>query len=378
VGFFSVLSAEDGNDDLTVKKVDVNIWILPGLFGRQVILCDVGLKVQLTQPAVPDENGNRKLRLRVGVPFRLRDEVRDLSHLFYDNKRTANLVFGNSSDEPKRALGSSYYRYDDGEGQVNFVEVDTGKSRVDACGVGKDAYTLYSVVSAQSVKPGDAYYLRLRFPVDERFGNTWSWQRIGRRKSFAIADLRVNEFRDHPVLEPKRALQRIALPIERANVFVVVSSRVKEQRKSPEPRYVRPLERFVWEPYLERRLSRKSRESFLIYYWRKGNVNGDSPLRAFLEVEKRRPTATMFALLSGAIAIFGFILVSPELNFEKSLLSNIVRDTAAGAVALFTLLGVSALFGLARLVATFLSRWPKMAAQFDRIEGRIFRTSRGS
>ncbi|MFW2513876.1 hypothetical protein ACNI3K_08880 [Demequina sp. SO4-13] len=367
MGFFSVLAAGSDSPKFDVLKFDANLWILPGFPGRRVVFCDIGLKVAITSSVQSRE----KLGLRLGVPFRIEDSVTDLAHRFYGDARTANLVFGNSADAPRKT-SSSVYEYDDGDGRVSLLEIDMKTSEVFAVGENSQAYTVYSVVSEQPVEEGEEYYLRVRFRVADT-GRAWSWQRIGQRRSFAIADLRVHEFRDLPVLRPEVNFERLAIPLAQVNFFVVVSSRLKEQRKSPEPRYVRPLERHVWENYLGRRLSRRRGESFLIYYWRKEPVNESSPFRAFLEVERRRPTAARFALIAAGVSIVGFVLVSPTVSLEASLLVTL-SDHIVATVATFV--GAGLVYGALRLAVSLVPHLPAMRRWIARFEDRHFRVSK--
>lgn len=371
MGFFAVMSAGAGAAELIVKKLDVNVWLLPGLPGRRVIYCDVGLKLQVGDvPSSP----NDRLKVHLGIPFQLAEDIEDLSRLFHDDKRTANLVFGNNDEAPRKS--GRFYTYFDGEDEVALLEPDSQQSKIIARGIKRDgrksAYSVLEVSSEQAVEANKIYYLRLRLVATDS-GKTWSWQSVGWRRSFAIADLRVNEFRDQPSLDHPVSFELKSLDIERVNFFVVITSRLKEQRASKPPRYVRPLERRVWEPYLGRRLSKRNGETFLIYYWRQELVTPESPFRSFLEVERRRPTATPFALIAGAVSVVGFILVSPVSSFDQSVLAAVVGSGAALASTALALVSVGVLLALGRFVAMAIPHWKRVGQFLSWLETRRFR-----
>ena len=372
MGFFTVI-AEGASHSTTVHKLDVNLWLLPGLFGRMVTYCDIGIKFRVDAETRPDDLG-----LTIGIPFNTDGKApTDLTDVL-GTARTANLVFGNGAPAPAHFGGVTTYDdedppHDPQGGQapnppLTFLPFDEVRSMLKTYEDGDWSYSTYRVVPRSSLKAGKVYYLRLRFKVGN-LGQVWRWQRTALRRSFAIADLRVNEFRDVPEISPKPYWEG-ALPLERVNFFLVVTAKLKEQRRSPEPKYVRPLETLSWERYLMRRITRRQGDPFLIYYWRKDNVSDVSPLRAFLEVERRRPTAAVYAWISAGIVVVALILLWPSFDLADTLLGHIL---ALGWSALVGA-GLVVLFTIAIRTAQFvITNWSRMSTWLEKREAKHFK-----
>jgi hypothetical protein len=327
--------------------------------GRRVVYCDLGIKVRVEHTG-PKNGDNGTLHFQLGLPFTVQEQPEDLTSLFYGEgaKAMANMVFGNVADAPKSSANGNVY--DDGEDLITFTETDPDNSKLNPA-LKSDPYCIYQVRSKRPVVAGEICYFRLRFKVSDP-GRTWSWQKIGMRRSFAITDLRVNEFREIPPIASPPDFQRIALNIDRINCFFVASSKFKAGRISPAPRYVRVLERTSWEKYLKRKLTLSKNEVFVITYWRK---DGDSALeqdsseqktqfRAFLELERRRPTAARFALIASAISIVGFLLLTPTMNFQTTFGWSIILNVQA---LLPGILGAGFLAAAVRFLPMLLKSW---------------------
>lgn len=364
MGFFTVLATR-ADPEFSVHKLDVNLWLLPGLFGRTVTFCDIGIKLSVSTDVRPEDLG-----LVIGIPFRSdkRDPI-DLISIIETN-RTANLVFGNGAKAPVRAGGpEALSTYDDEDGAyspVTLLPFDAARSRLCVSRESDTPYTTYTVAPRASLHPGRNYYLRLRFKVVD-MGQVWLWQRAGARRAFAVADMRVNEFRDLPSLQEPPYWSG-AVPLGRVNFFLVLTAKLKEQRRSPEPRYLRPLETGSWKDYLGRKLSARGKESFLIYYWRKENVTELTPFRAFLEVEKRRPTAAIYAWISSLATIAAFLLLWPSFDVTDTLLASLVK---AGSTV-FVAGGLALLTFAIRVAHLLLTHWSRLAPWVEKLEAKHF------
>ncbi|MFK0249712.1 hypothetical protein ACIQUM_33855 [Amycolatopsis azurea] len=365
MGFFCVLREND-DVDFDVEKLDLNVWVLPGILGRRVMFCDVGLKLKILR--IDPNAVDRRPRLQLGIPFGADDNLRDLTHLFYDERNVANLVFGNKAPAPSPQEGA--YHYNDGDetepADLILTPLDLQSSKRQQEAVDKP-FSVWRLQVARSVQENSTIYLRCRFRV-RKSGRTWSWTKIGQRRSFAIADLRVNEFRDRPDLNPSPDFANDAKPIGQANVLLVTSAKLKAGRVSPQPRYVRVLEGRLWESYIGRRLGKKG-ETFVVTFWQRNNIQADDSFRTFLEVERRRPTASRFAIISSAITISGLALLSPPGQFQNSLLWTVLSSgwTIAGGIS------VGVVVAFVRLGIMLFSRWPKLVAYFRRLEDRFYR-----
>lgn len=366
MGFFTILAAR-AQPNFTVHKFDVNLWLLPGLFGRTVTYCDVGIKLSVPEPVRADD-----LKLTIGMPFRTAQQSpTDLIPIIETN-RNANLVFGNGAEAPKRNGGvNTLSTYDDEDGKfspITLLPCDGNVSELRSSGASESAYTTYTVVPRANLEVGAYYYLRVRFKIAD-LGQVWLWQRSGARRSFAIADLRANEFRDTPSLQTPPYWAG-AVPLAKVNFFLVMTAKLKEQRRSPEPRYLRPLETHSWEEYLGRRLTTRQDDSFLIYYWRKEDVTELSPFRAFLEVEKRRPTAAIYAWISTIATVGLLLLLWPSFDISQTLLAQITSAGWGALVAVGVVAILGAAFQAARLAVT---TWGKWGIWLERFESRRYR-----
>lgn len=396
MAFFCVLSEPSSLVKVRVLKLDINFWLLPGL-GRRRLYCDVGVKLSVLE--APDGMNAKPLEFKLGLPFELEEKPKfsDLSGLLYnDGGAMASLVFGNSA-EPPRHVENSGWQYDDGEHIILLTANHQESLRI--VKASKDSNSKYSIVSVRSepnVGAGQVHYMRLRFLVGDS-GRVWLWQKVGMRRAYAIGDFRVNEFRDLPVFENSAFNIARALPVDRINLFFVATSKLKAGRVSPAPRYVRVLERDSWEKYLQRKLSRKQGEVFVITYWRNDakpaaesnppTISGSEPenmsvgsttanersrnqFRSFIEVERRRPTAARFAIIAACISIVGFILLSNVHSY---------RDTVAWSALtnFWTLLVAAGSIVSAAVIVRMLPLVPKIGKYIrsgrDRLETRKYK-----
>lgn len=365
---FTVFSRSDGVS-FDVTRLDINQWILPGIFGRQVILCDVGLRLSLTG-AVTDQ---RPLKFDLGLPFTVRDEqgLHDLVPVMLEKPELCSLIFGDIKAVPN-SFGSGVSTVDDGGGDMRLERCDSASSKPDSS-VQADGrpFSLWTVAAkAVDIPSGVSVYMRFRFRL-QKAGSTWAWQRGERRRSHAISDLRVNELRDKPQFNGTGPDFSRALPIERVNGFVITQARLKAGRVSPEPKYVRILEGGLWDSYVKRRLSR-SEEPFIATYWTATKVDRDKPFRAFLEVERRRPTSARWSMVTIVLLVAAFTLLEPLESVKTSIAANALSALWAICTTIFS---ATLLIAAVRLVVRSVSggKWRIVAKFFDKWEAVRFR-----
>lgn len=363
-----IVLARSGSALFDVERLDINQWILPGAFGRQVIYCDVGLRLALREEVTRD----RTLRFDLGVPFTATDEdsIEDLVPVMLDSKELCSLVFGDINAQPTHKGGTWVIDDGTGEMQLERFDRDTSKRDADVRASGR-TFSLWTIAAEDAaIEDGTSVYFRIRFHV-KKPGMTWSWQRGERRRSHAISDLRVNELRDRPRFEHSPPDLQRALSINRVNGFVINQARLKAGRVSPEPKYVRILEGSLWDQYLMRRLSRKD-EPFVATYWTREDVDRDKPFRAFLEVERRRPTSARWAGVTVAALVVAMVL----LRSPSELADSVVTHTAVGVWTLVA--GLVAAGVIASAVRIFVraaaaGHWRRLKGLVDRWETFRFR-----
>jgi hypothetical protein len=202
------------------------------------------------------------------------------------------------------------------------------------------------------VAGGETLYVRIRFQV-RRIGRTWSWQRVGWRRSYVIADLRVNELREKPNVNPAPDFANDSKQLERVNFFLVVSSRLKVGQISPRPKYNRLLEGRLWESYLRRRLGRR-KDVFVITLWRDDNVTSEHPFRAFMELERRRPTAGRYTLMMSLLTLLGVLLLTSPGSLQQSIAAGLLGSVIVYILAIGATLPV--LFLIFRMVLPYIPK----------------------
>jgi hypothetical protein len=348
-----------------VQKLDINLWVLPGVFGRQVLLCDVGLRIKLLE----DIDANHVAELDLALPFVADSRTLvDLVPIIRDHEELFNLIFGNTGHRPFMNQGAWFFN--DGEGDMRFtpIEADECKERM----VSRDQdLSIWRITARRQACAADtSLYIRVRFRI-RRAGRAWSWQKSERRHSHAISDIRVNELRERPDLAGNAPdFRNDAQDIARVNSFIIVPARLKAGRESPLPDYVRILESHAWQPYLGRSLG-LGNEAFLITYWSLADVTSTRPFRAFIEVERRRPTAIRAAMTSTIIILAGLFLLQSTTSLKASFLSV----AAYWAWVIATGLSAGAFVIAWRLVAPLVmnGKWKKAAGLLQRYENFRYR-----
>jgi len=353
VTFFCVLR-QPGNLNFSVQKLDINLWILPGIIGRRVMFCDVGVKLIIESPSTANPE---PLQFSLGIPLATEGTLSDLVPKFYTDRELANLVFGNTATAP--VIVNHRYHYNDGDSDMMLAPVKNSDCKVQH-GDKRSPYSLWDIAVKHPVVNGETIYVRLRFRV-HRSGRVWYWQRLGIRRSYVITDIRINELRDKPRLAALPDFVNESKEIQKAHVFLIVSSRLKTARVSPAASYVRLLEDRLWEPYLERRLGRKG-DIFTITHWRKATVNAQAPLRAFVEHERRRPPAGRVALITLVAVIGAFILLLPSSQLHHSILGSLrIRLDA-----IYGILSLGGIIMVLRISDTYIPRVNRAVFKFVR------------
>ncbi len=256
-------------------------------------------------------------------------EIIDLVRVIRDDQLTANLVFGNNAPSPLPTPHG--YTYDDGADTILLSTVDR-RQCTETEAIRDGTYSLWDIQTEGPVSVGQVLYIRVRFVV-RKTARAWHWRKIGLRRSFVLADLRVNELRAKPQLPNAPDFVTQSKSFKVVNCFLVASSRLKSGRVSPQPTYVRLLEGILWERYLGRRLGRKG-DVFVITYWQKDDVSHELPFRAFMELERRRPTAGRFAVIAAGISILGYLLFSPSGQLDQSTIFALWQSGYVKLVAL--------------------------------------------
>lgn len=366
MSFFSVLKV-DGSTQFSVSKLDINLWVLPGLLSQEVLLCDIGVRLQL----VGQVDSATPLIFDLSLPFyTYPDGLTDLIPHIRDQPTLFNLIFGETGSSPQPDGDSWVYNDGDGVVLLQSLDLDDCSQRLIA---EKSVFSLWRISVGRAIVPENSVvYMRFRFRI-RKGGLTWSWQKGERRRSHAICDLRVNELRDKPQLDKSPDFANRTMPIARVNCFTVVPARHKAGRISPAPKYVRILEGEAWAPYLLRRLSR-SGEPFVITYWPKFDkqVTPGSPFRAFQEVERRRPTAGRSSLLLGLGLVAFIVLLQSKGSLEASILYSSLYTVYSAVLGLLT---ISVVLGTYRLVVPFVAggRWRALGRQMRKLESRRYR-----
>jgi hypothetical protein len=364
MSFFAVVRT--GTSALfSVQKLDVNLWVLPGVFGRQVVLCDVGLRIKLLESLDPSHVAEFDLAL----PFAADpNSLVDLVPIIRDNEELFSLIFGNTGHRPFAHEGAWFFN--DGDGDMRFTAIEAEQCRERMTSSDQDLSIWRITARRQACAADTSLYIRVRFRV-RRSGRAWAWQRSERRHSHAISDIRVNELRERPDLAGDAPdFRNDAMDIARVNSFIIVPARLKAGRVNPLPDYVRILESHAWQVYLRRSLG-LGNEAFVITYWSMANVTAIRPFRAFIEVERRRPTAIRAAMISIVVILAALFLLQSTASLNASFLSA----AAYWAWALASGLGVGVFIIAWRLVAPLVmnGKWKRGAYLLQRYENFRYR-----
>lgn len=364
MSFFAVVRT-GASAQFTVQKLDINLWVLPGVFGRQVLLCDIGLRIKLVENIDP----NHVAEFDLAMPFAGDpSSMIDLVPIIRDHEELFNLIFGNTGHRPFIHDGAWFFN--DGEGDMRFTAIEAEQCRERMTSSDQDLSIWRITARRQACAAGTSLYIRVRFRV-RRSGRAWSWQRSERHHSHAISDIRVNELRERPDLAGDAPdFRNDAMDIARVNSFIIVPARFKAGRVNPLPDYVRILESHAWQVYLRRSLG-LGNEAFVITYWSMADVTATKPFRAFMEVERRRPTAIRTAMISTIVILATLLLLQSTASLKASFLSVAAYWALAVASGLSVGIFVLAWRVLAPLVMN--GRWKRGAYLLQRYENFRYR-----
>lgn len=320
------------------EHLDLNVWVLPAFLRRQSYLVDIGLCGSLREAA-----GDRPFEVEVVLPFVPdEDKVTDLIPLMRADNGICSLVFGR--DNIDKAANSSMLQ--DDKGWLRLTSLDQTKCSLLEVDRSRGETRWAISTGAEPIDAGTRVYLRFRYVTHEP-GRIWAWQRSGRWNSHAIADIRLNEFRERRALENTLDIEKV-VTFPRVNGFMIASANYKAGRQSPQPKYVRILENRVWEPYTKRRLGRRN-ELFVITYWKDVGVNPNGvspshPFRAFLEVERRRPTALKSVMIGVLLITLATVLLQQPSSLRSSIAAvgfDWLWQIVIGSVSLTVFYGVT-------------------------------------
>lgn len=356
-----------GSAAVDVERVDLNVWVLPSLFRRQVYYCDIGVCC-----AVQTDTQAQPVELELRVPFLPDDDnVTDLVPRMRDSEGLCSLIFGNSDLNMTRDNLGTWLT--DDTGPLLLTDLRSAQRRN---APSPDTRAASWVVSTGPVtlSAGTRLYVRLRITTHEP-NRLWAWQRGGRWNSHALSDLRVNEFREKGRSDfPVDFSKVITLP--RVNGFIISSARYKAGRVNPLPEYVRVLESDSWVKYLDRRLSR-GKELFVITYWKDTDVSPAHPYRAFMEIERRRPTATRTIITATFLLLLAILAGQPLSSLTQSPLGRFAGQLWALGVLVVGGLSIGVAWSVAKFVLHEVSSGGlnRVRQVLNRIEQRWYRAS---
>ena len=231
-----------------------------------------------------------------------------------ESETLCSLVFG-SSDLHMNRDGSRTWVNDDG-GPLLLTDIDINRSiyqEVDKPEIRSRSWTVST--GPMTLEAGTRLYLRVRTTTHDP-NRMWTWRTGAHRNSYALCDLRFNEFREKGDGDLPVDFSKVMNP-RRVDGFLITSAQYREVRTSPIPEYIRVLEGDSWIKYLDRRLSR-GRESFLITYWKDVGISPAHPYRAFIEVERRIPTTTRAVVVATCVLLIAIFLIQPTATLAQS------------------------------------------------------------
>lgn len=302
MGFLAVVAPLAGDKRNTppsftfeVEQLDVNIWLLPLLFGRFEVYCDIGIRIKAGPQPVP--------HFDIAIPFKTNEHsLVDLSPTLSDAE-TAALVFGETVvDERGNSLDAN-----SNFGLRKSIQSDTGSEQIE--NLSSDTFSLWQVALTTALEPNEVGYVRFRFRTTG-FSRTLQWRRSVFRRVGAIFDLHFYDERAAALVVEGKRYKNNMIPAKKLNVFFIVKSSFTERTVSPNLRYLRVLEGKKWESYLNRATGMIRGGKHLVHYWRsKKEVKPEDDYRAFLDLAWRTdsigwPTFLALVVASGLSSQF--------------------------------------------------------------------------
>lgn len=310
------LLRSNGSAPIDTERVDLNIWVLPSLFRRHVYLCDIGICCSLEEDVIA-----QPIEFELRVPFLPDDgNPTDLMPRMRSSEMLCSLVFGNSDLRLKRDDNGTWVSDDDGP----LLLTDLPDIRRQTAPGPETRSASWMISTGPMTLPAKTrLYLRLRTTTHSP-NRMWTWQTGNRRNSYALCDLRFNEFRENGENNFPAYFSRVINP-HKINGFLIISAQYREVRASPAPEYIRVLEGDAWAKYLGRRLSR-SGEPFLVTYWKDVSISPAHPYRAFMEVERRRTTIARNIVITTCVLLLVIIFTQPSSSLMQSPAGAMIRQ----------------------------------------------------
>lgn len=361
MGFFGVLKPLMGeqqnvisSEQFEVQRLDINLWILPTLFGGTTLLCDVGIRINsITDVSCFD----------VSLPFRLAtNQIIDLKDVISDQS-TASLVFGTDiRDDPD----SDYY----------ILKGLTGRPL--GSPVSK-TLTVVRVTPQIAMAPGELGYFRFRTEIGSA-ARLMAWRRsmLGRTQSILI-DVRVSDLREAAFVPNTLQAEQRMQDIMTLNCLVIASAKLRSIRFNPELRYVRILEGSLWERYMSRALDLTRREKYVVYFWRSQQaVRPGNEFRGFLELANARDYVSVAWLTAWVIILV--LLVADGHLFVSSPWGRLIvngKHSFADAWHSYKILaaGVTGLVGIFAIVTLAFRASGRVPGWYRRTRGLLKKLS---
>lgn len=353
MGFFAVLCAEDC-EGAQIAQCHVNLWSLPsGLPGRRFYYFDVGLEVEAGASPVHS--------IQLLLPFRAEEVLSDgkrrwvqdlTSHI--STQPTADLVFG----EPVEVHGSGdeFTIYIDGRA-LELVNVDVPNvGRADGYEPRQDS-TLFAVPLTRAIKAGERRYIRLRWHL--RHGGEVFHRR--RLRSGLIVDFRMADVRESRFSDTERVLRDRIMPVQMANVFLVLPAAHQFAEYSPTVKYVRLLEPGAWRDYLKGAAYRRTRERLVVYHFSGERIHPDSPFRVYADFRGSVPLAPwlrwLWLLASFLVAIVIFRAAETLSWADAKAFVKGLKSSKTLIIAALGLGSVAGAFKFFKVLRTFSKNW---------------------
>jgi hypothetical protein len=326
MGFLGI-RRDPAGPDFMVPEMHVNLLLLPGLFGRQVTLIDLGLHLQVDAGSLT----TFEIALPAGAdPKGLTDIGK-----YLETTETAQLIFG----ERVRVEGGQL-RFEDGT-SVPLCNISTTGTKRDAQ-KSTNSFSHWQIELAHPITSKG--YVRLRFRIVSK-GRMLLRRGFGMLASRILIDFRISDLRESWTV-PDGAIYRDALvPIKKLYFFVVLPARFHDPTMSPRPRYMRILEGSLWEPYLQRAVYLLRQGKMTVYSWRAESITITAPFRVFLDVTRDTRLRFYYALVSAGVTVLTLLLVDPSLVSHSTLFELPGHLWAKSRAEVFQLVGVTSLRG---------------------------------
>lgn len=302
MGFFAVLS--NGGDGLarpSVEKLDVNFWVLPGLFARTLFLCDIGILLRA---------GTEDLtKFTLAVPFRTEDgDCRDLMPRMVNSPLDFRLIFRT----PLQSSPQGTQFFTDDQTTVRVHSLDGNETKRDTTN-STDNLSIWNVAIEGKVQAGDVGYLRLRLEV-RGTGRLWTWVSTVKGRARAVIDFRVNDLREAVAAPINITWDQRVLPVKKLNAFVMVPAIWELRRIAPDPEYNRLLEGLVWEHHLDRAINLVRQSKLVVHRWKASDITLSDPFWGLMTLRRYTRINLPSLLTSVAVSVLTvFLVIGPSL-----------------------------------------------------------------